>query len=173
MSKLSQCFKYTRPWPAFGRQGLVGLLFEYSYTRLACYGQGNTDQPWIQQGGLQNTESFQKQENNKILCDGKPLRTLGQGGTERPSRCSDVYSCFVITLDCRGSESHTGSKPYPSESRREQTWLLHDYYQRFVCAADQNNFFSSILFQKRWAQSLPACTARNTRITPSDMTLQC
>ena len=127
----------------------------------------------VQQGGLQNTESFQKQENNKILCDGKPLRTLGQGGTERPFRCSDVYSCFVITLDCRGSESHTGSKPYPSESRREQTWLLHDYYQRFVCAADQNNFFSSILFQKRWAQSLPAWAARNTWITPSDMTLQC
>ena len=25
----------TRPWPAFGRQGLVGSLFEYSYTRLA------------------------------------------------------------------------------------------------------------------------------------------
>ena len=25
----------TRPWPAFGRQGLVGLSFEYSYTRLA------------------------------------------------------------------------------------------------------------------------------------------
>ena len=25
----------TRPWPAFGRQGLVGSSFEYSYTRLA------------------------------------------------------------------------------------------------------------------------------------------
>ena len=25
----------TRPWTAFGRQGLVGLSFEYSYTRLA------------------------------------------------------------------------------------------------------------------------------------------
>ena len=25
----------TRPWPAFGRQGLVGSSFEFSYTRLA------------------------------------------------------------------------------------------------------------------------------------------
>ena len=25
----------TRPWPAFGRQGLVGSSFEYSYTHLA------------------------------------------------------------------------------------------------------------------------------------------
>ena len=28
-------FDDTRPWPAFGRQGLVGSSFEYSYTRLA------------------------------------------------------------------------------------------------------------------------------------------
>ena len=26
---------FTRPWPAFGRQGLVGSSFEYSYTRIA------------------------------------------------------------------------------------------------------------------------------------------
>ena len=31
----SQIFIGTRPWPALGRQGLVGSLFEYSYTCLA------------------------------------------------------------------------------------------------------------------------------------------